>query len=54
MAPVMLELWEMQGTASLQSVPGPLLPGVVASESSHHWVKKNVRYLNWVKTNDLY
>ena len=29
-APVMLELWRMQSTPSLSSVPGPLWPGVVA------------------------
>ena len=28
-APVMLEFWGMQNTASLPSLPGPLWPGVV-------------------------
>ena len=28
--PVMLELWVMQSSPSLQSLPGPLWPGVVA------------------------
>ena len=31
-APVMLELWEMQSTPSLPSLPGPLLPKVVAPD----------------------
>ena len=31
-APVMLELWEMQSTFSLGSLPVPLGPGVVVSE----------------------
>ena len=30
--PVMLELWRMWSTLSLPSLPGPLWPGVVASE----------------------
>ena len=30
--PVMLELWGMQSTPSLTLLPGPLWPGVVASE----------------------
>ena len=30
--PVMLELWEMQGTPSLPSLPIPLWPGVVAPD----------------------
>ena len=29
-APVMLELWGMQSTSLLPSLPGPLWPGVVA------------------------
>ena len=29
-APVMLELWGMQSTPSLPSVPGPLGPGLIA------------------------
>ena len=29
-APVMLELWEMQSTPLLPSLPGPLWPGVIA------------------------
>ena len=28
----MLELWGMQGTHSLPSLPGPIWPGVVASD----------------------
>ena len=28
--PVMVELWRMQSTPSLPSLPGPLWPGVVA------------------------
>ena len=32
-APVMLELWGMQSTPSLQLLPGPLWPGVVAPDS---------------------
>ena len=31
-APVMLELWGMQSTPSLPSLPSPLLPGVVAPD----------------------
>ena len=30
--PVMLELWRMQSTPPLPSVPGPLWPGVVAPD----------------------
>ena len=30
--PVMQELWEMQSTPSLPSIPGPLWPGVVAPD----------------------
>ena len=30
--PVMLELWGMRSTSSLQSIPGPLRPGVVAPD----------------------
>ena len=30
--PAMLELWGMQSTPSLPSLPGPLLPGVVAPD----------------------
>ena len=30
--PLMLELWGMQSTFSLPSLPGPLWPGVVASD----------------------
>ena len=30
--PVMLELWGMQSTPSLPSLPGPLWPGVVAPD----------------------
>ena len=30
-APVMLELWGMRSTTLLLSLPGPLCPGVVAS-----------------------
>ena len=30
--PVMLELWGMQSTLSLPSLPGPLCPGVVAPD----------------------
>ena len=29
-APVILELWRMQNTSSLPSLPGPFWPGVVA------------------------
>ena len=28
----MLELWGMQSTASMSSLPGPFCPGVVASD----------------------
>ncbi len=31
--PVMLDLWGMRSTPSLPSLPGPLWPGVVASDS---------------------
>ena len=31
-APVILELWEIQSTPSLPSLPGPLWPGEVASD----------------------
>ena len=31
-APVMLELWVMQSTPSLQLLPGPLRPRVVAPD----------------------
>ena len=30
--PVMLELWGMQSTSSLSSLPGPLRPGVIAPD----------------------
>ena len=30
--PVMLELWGMQSTSSLPSLPGPLWPGVAAPD----------------------
>ena len=30
--PVMLDLWETQSTPLLPSIPGPLLPGVVAPD----------------------
>ena len=36
--PVMLELWGMQSTPSLPSLPGPLCPGVVAPDRVL-WVK---------------
>ena len=39
-APVMLELWGMQSTILLPSLPGPLWPGVVAPDRDL-WVKKN-------------
>ena len=32
--PVMLGLWGMQSTSSLPSLPGPLLPGVVAPDKA--------------------
>ena len=31
-APLMLELWRMQSTPLLPSLPGPLWPGMVASD----------------------
>ena len=31
-APVMPEIWEMRSTSLLPSLPGPLCPGVVASD----------------------
>ena len=34
-APVMLELWQIQSTLSLLSLPGLLWPGVVASHRVH-------------------
>ena len=38
--PVMLELWGMQSTPSLPSLPGPLRPGVEAPDKgSYRWVK---------------
>ena len=32
--PVMVELWEMRNTPSLPSLPGPILPGVVAADKA--------------------
>ena len=32
--PVMLDLWGMQSTLSLPSLPGPLWPGVVAPDKA--------------------
>ena len=31
-APVLLDHWEVQSTTSLPSLPGPLMPGVVAHD----------------------
>ena len=38
-APVMLELWEIQSTPSLPSLPSSFWPGVVAPIGSYQWVK---------------
>ena len=39
--PVMQELWGMQSTPLLPSLPGPLCPRVVAPDRPYLWVKKN-------------
>ena len=38
-APVMLELWEIQSIPSFPSLPGPLRPGVIASDRLYLLVK---------------
>ena len=51
----MLELWEMQSTPSLPSLPGLLWPGVVTSDRVlFYGSNRNVWHLNWLQTNDLY
>ena len=51
--PVMLELWGVQSTSSLPSLPGPLWPGVAASDRvlSMGWIELNCIYtkLNCLK-----
>ena len=44
--PVMLELWGMRGTPSLPLVPGPLWPGVVASD--------RVQYIGQIELNSVF
>ena len=52
-APVMLQLWGMQNTPSLLSLPSSLWPEVVAPERVPSFGKaKLFDYLNWVQTND--
>ena len=49
MARLQLELWEMQSTPSLSSLPGPLWPRVVAPGSQ---IEQNyVLRLNWIVWN---
>ena len=50
--PVMLELWVMQSTPSLPSLPGPLWSGVVAPDRVLSMGQIEVWHLNWVQTND--
>ena len=52
--PVMLELWGMQSTSSLPSLPGPLWPGVVAPDRvlSMGKIELNcVLIQNWISWN---
>ena len=54
--PVMLELWGMWSTPSLPSLPGPLWPGMVASDKgsiyglnrTKMWFEFSFLYLNYV------
>ena len=41
-APVMLEPWGMRSTPSLQSLPGPLCPGVVAPDRAMYMGQKEL------------
>ena len=53
-APVMLELWGMRSTPSLPSLPGLLLPGVVAPDRALLMGQielKSVLMLNWITWN---
>ena len=53
-ASVMLELWRMQTTPLLPSLPGPLWPGVVASDrvQSMSPIEQNsVLMLDWIVWN---
>ena len=52
--PVMLELWEMQSTPSLPSLPGPLWPGMVAPDRILSIGQIKLTYvlmLNWIAWN---
>ena len=52
--PVMLELWEMQSTTSLPSLPGPLWPGVELPDRVLSMVQIElncVLMLNWIVEN---
>ena len=52
--PVMLELWRMQSTPLLPSLPGPLWPGVVELDkviSMGQIELKRVLMLNWIAWN---
>ena len=51
---VMLELWGMQSTPLLPSLPGPLLPGMVAPDrvlSMRQMEPNSVLMLNWIVWN---
>ena len=53
---VMLELWEMWNTSSLPSLPGPLLPGVVAPDRALSMVQIELNcvvMLNWIAWNRI-
>ena len=52
--PIMQELWEMRSTPLLPSLPGPLWPGVVASDRvlSMGQIKLTcILMLNWIARN---
>ena len=53
-APVILELWRMQSTSSVPSLPDPLWARVVAPDRVLSIGQIELfGYLNWVQTNDM-
>ena len=50
-APVILELWGIQSSPSLQSLPGPLWPGVVALDRVLS--SGQIELCTYAKLNDL-
>ena len=51
--PVILELWGMQSTPSLPSLPGPLWPGVVSPDRAQSIGLIELFEILTVQTNDL-